>query len=68
MSLSSVAEQKAKWCLLLTVTHTFPSVVLEILSALLGPSILLSISFSVSKQNLLEIMESSWARHEFCII
>jgi len=58
MSLSSVTEQKAKWCLLLTVTQTFPSVFYEMLSALLVPHILLSISFSVSKRNLLEITES----------
>lgn len=58
MSLSSMAEQKAKWCLLLTVTQTFPSVFFEMLSALLVPNILLSISFSVSKQNLLEITET----------
>lgn len=53
-----MAEQKAKWCLLLTVTQTFPSVFFEMLSALLVPNILLSISFSVSKQNLLEITET----------
>lgn len=58
MSLSSVAEQKAKQCILLTATQTFPSVFFEMVSALLVLNILLSISFSVSKQNLLEITVS----------
>lgn len=53
-----MAEQKPKRCLLLTLTQTFPSVFFELLPALLLSNILLSISFSVSKQNLLEITES----------
>lgn len=68
MSLSIVAEQKAKCCLLLTVTQIFCSVFFEMLTSVLVPNILFSISFSVSTQKVLEIKGSSGARHELCII